>query len=82
MVIEPIDFEEVKFIAVTVENEFDRAHGIIADGLGQCDGVSGQQVTPFGRQAGRRGLFDNLLVVALNGTVALEQMQRMSMPVT
>ena len=65
-------------LAVPVEQELDRAGADIADRLSSGDRAPSERVAGFFGQPGRRSLLDDLLVAALGGTVALEEMDRVA----
>ena len=60
--------------AASVHDEFDGAGAGIADRLGRAHGGLAHGGAHLGGHAGGRGFLDHLLVAALQGTVALEQM--------
>src|SRR5271166_913478 len=72
-----IHLEEVE-AAVLTGDEFDRAGGIVVDGLGEGDGLLAH-LAPRRVIEERRGrFFDHLLVAALDRTFALAEMDDMA----
>ncbi len=68
-----VDFEEVELLGVVVVDELDGAGGGVVDGFGE-EGCGGEEAGPgFVRQAGCWGLFEDFLVAALGGAVALAE---------
>ena len=73
-----VHFEEIRASLSLVHDELDRAGGIVADGAAKLQrGVEESCADPVGKVGGGR-LFQELLVVALDRAVALEQMHEVA----
>ncbi len=68
-------------LAARVQQEFHRACALVADGLCGLDRRFTHGLAQFGCQAGRRCFFDDLLMSALNGAVALIEVETVTMAV-
>jgi hypothetical protein len=64
-----------------LSDELDRAGADVADGLGRVDRRLAHRGAALGRHAGRRRLFEHLLVAALHRAVALEQVHAVAVAV-
>ena len=73
-----VHFQKVE-ILVFVDDELDRAGGEIVHRAGQGDRLLAHCPTRVGIDKGRRRLFDDLLVAALDGAFALSQIKRIPM---
>src|SRR5689334_4521715 len=69
-----IHLHEVETLAAFFGDELDRAGADIIDRARRCDRRLSDVEPPLARETGRRRLFDNLLMPALDRAVALEQM--------
>ena len=68
-----IDLDEIELAGVGIHQELDRAGAGIVRGMGDGDGVAGE-LLPLGVvEIGRGRALDDLLVAALDGAVALEE---------
>ncbi len=68
-----VDLEEVELERGDIEDVFDRAGGLVADGGGEALRGAEELGAELGREAGRGGFLDDLLVAALGGAVALAE---------
>ena len=68
-----VHLEEIE-IAVLVDDELDRAGGVVADGLGQRDGLRAHRRAGLGVDERARRLLDHLLIAALDRAFALAEM--------
>eukprot|EP00672_Neobodo_designis_P009204 CAMPEP_0174878804 /NCGR_PEP_ID=MMETSP1114-20130205/82940_1 /TAXON_ID=312471 /ORGANISM="Neobodo designis, Strain CCAP 1951/1" /LENGTH=759 /DNA_ID=CAMNT_0016114193 /DNA_START=142 /DNA_END=2421 /DNA_ORIENTATION=+ len=68
-----VHLHEVEVVAVRVEDELDRAGADVADGLGGADSDLAELLAHLGVEPGRGRLLEHLLVAALHGAVALEE---------
>ncbi len=68
-----VDFDEVE-VACLVDDELDGAGVGVAGGLDQPDGRLAHGSARLGREARPRAFFDQLLMPALHGAVALPEM--------
>ena len=66
---------------VEIEDELHRASAFIADGMGGSGCGDTQDMAQAFRQAGGRGFLDDLLVAALQRTIAFEQVDDIAMAV-
>ena len=73
-----VHFEEVE-VLVAIHDEFDRTGTGVPNGLGQCDGLFAHGLAGGLIKERRRGLFDDLLVPALNRAFALIQIDAVAM---
>ncbi|MNQ63948.1 hypothetical protein D3C85_783480 [compost metagenome] len=73
-----VDLQEVEAVARRVVDEFHRASRPVVHGLAQLDGGVEQRGARGGRQQGRRGFFDDLLVAPLHRAIAFAQRQHAS----
>ena len=70
-----VDFEEVKRFGRRIDDEFDRAGGLILHGLPQAHRRVKQAAAQGRRDVGRGRFLDHFLVAALGRTIALAQGQ-------
>ena len=76
-----VHLEEIRFVVAGLENEFDRARRVVADGATELQrGIEQLRAHSIG-QMSRGRLLDHLLVVALDGALALEQMDEVAVSV-
>ncbi len=68
-----VDLQKVEGAGVRVQHVFHSAGGAVVHGLAQAPGRVQQGCARVGRQVGRGGLLDHLLVAALGRAVALAQ---------
>ena len=68
-----VHLEEIE-IAVLVDDELDGAGGVVADGLGQRDGLRPHRLAGLGVEERARRLLDHLLVAPLDRAFALAEM--------
>ncbi len=68
-----VDLEEEELAGVVVHQELDGAGGAVADGPGQLQGGVAHGAAEVGIDHGRRRLLEHLLVAALDGALALAQ---------
>ncbi len=66
-----VHFDEEPLLGIHVVEEFDGAGVVIADGFGKTGSGFAEVVTEGSREVDGRGDFDDLLVAALDGAVAL-----------
>ena len=76
-----VDLDEVKLSAVGVHQELDRAGADILRGARDRDGIAADFGPALLVEIGSGGALDDLLVPALNGAIALEQMHDAAMTV-
>src|SRR5690606_26822749 len=76
-----VDLDEVELPRVCIHQEFDRAGAGIAGGAGDLEGVAAELLPLPVVQIGGRGALDDLLVAALDGAVALEEVYDIAMGV-
>ena len=76
-----VHFKEIK-AAVGAGDELHRAGAGVADDLGERDGLFAHRLAHFGGDEGRRGFLHDLLVTALDRTVALVQVDDVAMGIT
>ena len=69
-----IDLDEIERAGIGIHQELDRAGAPVLGGMGDLDGVVAQFAARLLVEIGRRRALDDLLVAALHGAVALEQM--------
>ena len=68
-----VHLEEIE-IAVLVDDELDRAGGVVTDRLGQSDGLRSHRRARLGVEERARRLLDHLLIAALDRAFALIEM--------
>ena len=68
-----VHLEEIE-IAVLVDDELDRAGGVVADRLGQRDGLRAHRLARLGVEERARRLLDDLLIAPLDRAFALIEM--------
>jgi hypothetical protein len=76
-----IDLDEVELAGVGIHQELDRAGADIVGGMGDLQGVVGKLGALGGVEIGGGRALDDLLVAALDGAVALEEMDGIAMRV-
>src|SRR5690625_6388394 len=74
-----VHFEKEELVAI--DQEFNGSGASVVDGPGCPDGGFKQAVAHACVKSGGRGLFNDLLVAALAGTVALEQVHHVAVAV-
>ena len=73
-----IDLDEVDLGAIDVVEELDRAGAVVTDALGQANRGGAEVLAGLLTEVRRGRALDHLLVAALHGTVALEQMNHLA----
>ena len=68
-----IDLDEVDGAGIGIHEELDRAGALVLGGMGDLDGVGAELVALVVAEIGGRRPLDHLLVAALHGAIALEQ---------
>ena len=76
-----VHLDEEPFVRVEIEEEFDRAGVVVADVRGDVHGGVAEFAAHDSVQRDGRRDFDDLLVAALDGAIALVQMQHVAVPV-
>ena len=76
-----IHFDEVELFRVRIVQEFDRARVVDAAGSAHRERRFKHLTPHVSRQVGRRCEFDDLLVTSLDRAIALEEMDKPSVPV-
>ena len=76
-----VHLHEVEMLPVAVQQKFDRARALVADGPRRANGGLAHRRAHLRRDAPGRGLLDELLVAPLHGAVAVAQVNDVSMPV-
>ena len=73
-----VHLKEVE-VLLRVDEELNRSRRVVADGLGEGDGLGAHLGPSFGVQEGRWGLLNDLLVPALDRALTLVQMNSVAM---
>ena len=68
-------------VLLIVDEELERAGVLVLHGLGQLDGGAAHRLARGWRDEGRRRFFQQLLVAALDGAIALPHMHDLAEPI-
>ncbi len=70
-----VHFQEVELVLLAIDNELDRAGGVVADRLGERHGLFAHGLSRGFVEEGRGGFLDDLLVAALDRAFAFAEIE-------